>query len=172
MNPLHALRDMRTIKQLLTDAEGVAREMGDEEPGAEHLLVAAIGLADGSAARVAGRFGFDGERLRQAIADEHAEALSTVGVDTASARRPSTHASLEPRTGGGVYRSSPSAREAFQAAGAMARSARQRFAGAHVVAAVARMEHGTLARVLARLGVDRHALEIAAAEELRAETSR
>ena len=37
MNPMKMLDDMRTIKQLLTDAERIAREMGQEEPGAEHL---------------------------------------------------------------------------------------------------------------------------------------
>jgi hypothetical protein len=33
MNPKKMLDDMRTIKQLLTDAERIAREMGEEEPG-------------------------------------------------------------------------------------------------------------------------------------------
>ncbi len=42
MNPLRALRDMRTIGRLLTDAEQIARRMGDEQPSAEHLLIAAI----------------------------------------------------------------------------------------------------------------------------------
>ncbi|CAN5473397.1 hypothetical protein BH23CHL10_BH23CHL10_10160 [soil metagenome] len=52
MNPLKALRDMRTIGRLLTDAEQIARRMGDERPSAEHLLISAIGLPDGSAGTV------------------------------------------------------------------------------------------------------------------------
>ncbi|MGZ8476106.1 MAG: Clp protease N-terminal domain-containing protein, partial [Candidatus Limnocylindria bacterium] len=42
---------MRTIKKLLTDAEVEARAMGEAEPGAEHLLLAALDLPDGSARR-------------------------------------------------------------------------------------------------------------------------
>jgi hypothetical protein len=68
--------------------------------------------------------------------------------------------------GSGVYRSNPSAQELFQAAGAAARGARQRLAGAHVVLAAADLEHGTLARALGRLEVDRAALRAAAASEL------
>lgn len=68
----------------------------------------------------------------------------------------------------GAYRSAGSAQELFQAAGALARRAREPFRGAHVALAAAALEHGTLARALATLGVERADLEQAARRELTA----
>lgn len=165
MNPMNALRDMRTIKQLLSDAERLARELGDERPAAEHLLLAAMDLPDGTARRILGRFGVDGDGLRGAITAQHASALTAAGIDRGEADRLSEPRPLPPADGPSVYRSAPSAQEVFQAAAALARSSNERLAGAHVVAAVAGMEHGTAARVLGTLGIDRQALAAAAAEE-------
>ena len=77
-------------------------------------------------------------------------------------------APLDPPTGSGLYRSTASAEEAFQAASALARDAKSALIGAHVVAAVTGMEYGTTARVLTALGIDRGALSVAAEEELTA----
>jgi ATP-dependent Clp protease ATP-binding subunit ClpA len=167
MNPMNMFRDMRTIKQLLERAEAVAREMGDAEPGAEHLLLASFDLPDGSAGRILGRFGVDAARLREAVVGQHADALVTAGVDAADAERLAEVPSLDGGPANGPYRSQPSAQEAFQAAGALARSSKERFGGAHVVAAVAAMEHGVAARAFDRLGVDRTAVVQAANEERR-----
>ena len=166
MSPLKLLDDMRTIKQLLTDAERIAREMGEEEPGAEHLLLSAIGLPDGSAGRVLGSLGVDADRIRTALREEQADALVAAGVprDRAEAMAEPT-----PLGAGGapiLYGAGPSAREVFQDAGKFARSLKQRLAGAHVVAAVAGLERGTMPRVLDRLGVDRQQLADAARAEL------
>ena len=168
MNPMNMLRDMQAIKQLLERAEAVAREMGDAEPGAEHLLVASLELPDGAAARLLGGFGVDEARLREAIVGQHADALVSAGVDAADAARLADAPALDGSPGSGPYRAQPSAQEAFQAAGTLARSSKERFGGAHVVAAVAAMEHGVAARALDRLGVDRGALLDAANEERRA----
>ena len=166
MNPLRALDDMRTIKKLLTDAERIAREMGDEEPGAEHLLLSSIGLPDGTAARALASVGADADRIRAALREEQAEALVSVGVPREAAEAMSGPEPLGPAGAPLLYGAGPSAREAFGAAGKMARAAKQRLAGAHVVAAVAGMERGTTARVLDRLGVDRRELADAARAEL------
>jgi ATP-dependent Clp protease ATP-binding subunit ClpA len=166
MNPLRALGDMRTIKRLLTDAERIAREMGEEEPAAEHLLLAAMGLPDGSAVRVLGSVGIDADRIRAALLEEQADALVAVGVPRETAER---LAAPEPLGSGGapiLYGAGPSAREAFRTAGDMARAAKQPLAGAHVVAALATIERGTVARALERLGVDRGTLADAADREL------
>lgn len=168
MNPFKAAGDMRTIGRLLTDAEQVARRMGDERPSAEHLLLAAMTLPDASAARAMDRFGIDAEQLTQAIRDEHADALVVAGIDAPTAAAMSADRPVGPARGSGVYRSNPSAQELFQAAGRAARSARQRLAGAHVVLAAADLEQGTLARALERMEVDREALRSAAASELAA----
>jgi ATP-dependent Clp protease ATP-binding subunit ClpA len=158
------LRQVRAIKQLLTDAEREARSMGDAEPGAEHLLLAALDLPDGTARRVLDGFGVDAEGLRRAIGDHHAAALASVGIEAPDLGTPSP---IEPANGTGPYRSSASAREAFQAAAAMARRDRT-LLGAHVVAAVAEMEHGTSAGVLQALGIDPTALAAASHEAIAA----
>lgn len=165
MNPLAMLRQMRAIKDLLTEAEREARAMGEVEPGAEHLLLAAMDLGDGTAARAMERFEVDRDRLRAAIAEHHAAALASVGVDPAAAAALAAPQPLAPPDGDGIYRSGASAQEAFRAAGALARRDR-RFLGAHVVIAVAEMEAGTSTGVLERLGVDRAALAGAARAEL------
>lgn len=166
MNPMKMFREMRAIKDLLTGAESIARSMGDEQPAAEHLLLAAFDLPDGSADRVLGRFGLDRERLRGAIVEQHAAALVAAGMRPDVAGQLSDAPPLDPPTGSGIYRSSPSAQDAFQRAGAMARSSRRPLVGAHVVAAVADMEHGTVAQLLERLGIDRSEVAAGAAAEL------
>jgi ATP-dependent Clp protease ATP-binding subunit ClpA len=166
MNPLKALDDVRTIKKLLTDAERIAREMGEEEPGAEHLLLSAIGLPDGTAARALAAVGVDADRVRAALREEQAEALVTVGVPREAAQAIAEPNPLGPAGAPLLYGAGPSARGAFGEAGKMARSAKQRLAGAHVVAAIAGMERGTTARVFERLGVDRRQLADAAGAEL------
>lgn len=168
VNPFRALDDMRTIKRLLTDAERIAREMGEEEPGAEHLLLSAIGLPDGTAARALASVGVDADRVRAALLEGQAEALVSAGVPREAAEALAQPTPLGPAGAPLLYGAGPSAREAFQAAGSMARGAKQRLAGAHVVAAVADMEHGTTARAFHRMGVDRARLAEAARAELAA----
>jgi ATP-dependent Clp protease ATP-binding subunit ClpA len=166
MNPMKMLDDMRTIKQLLTDAERIAREMGEEEPAAEHLLLSAMGLPDGSAARALGRLDVDADRIRAALRDEQADALVAAGMPEEAARAMAESVPLGPAGAPLLYGAGPSAREVFQEAGRLARSSKQRLAGAHVVAAVAGLERGTLPRVLDRLGLDRRQLADAARAEL------
>lgn len=166
MNPMKMLDDMRTIKQLLTEAERIAREMGEEEPAAEHLLLSAMGLPDGSASRALATVGVDEERLRLALREEQAEALVSVGVPRETADAMAEPKPLAPGGAPLLYAAGPSAREVFQEAGKLARSSKQRLAGAHVVVAAAGLSRGTVPRVLERLGVDRTRLADAARAEL------
>jgi ATP-dependent Clp protease ATP-binding subunit ClpA len=168
MNPLKMLDDMRTIKLLLTDAERISREMGQEEPGAEHLLLSAMSLPDGSASRALAKLGVDAERIRAALHDEQADALVAAGMPRDRAEALADPTPLGPGAAPIVYGAGPSAREIFQDAGTLARSSKQRLAGAHVVAAVARLERGTMPRVLERLGIEPEHLADAARAELAA----
>jgi len=153
------LSDVRTIKQLLEGAEREARSMGDEEPGAEHLLLSALLLPDGEGGRLLSAYGVDHARLRAAILAQHSEALVGLGMDRERAAGLAAPQPLEPPQGRGLFRSRVSAQEAFRAAASLAqRDRRSGLNGAHVVAAVAEMEHGTAARALEALGVDRAAL--------------
>jgi ATP-dependent Clp protease ATP-binding subunit ClpA len=167
MGLLDAGREVRTIKALLTGAEREALRGGDGMPGPEHLLVSAVELADGTAARALGRFGVDAASLRAVFEQVHADALAGVGVrvpdpvDEADGERSSGPAP-------GIFRSTPQAQRVFQDAVALSKSTvPSRLLGAHVVAAVCGLEHGTAARVLAALGLDRGRLREAALKEAR-----
>ena len=154
-------RDMRTIRMLLEGAEAEANRAGESMPAAEHLLLAALELPDGTARRAFERVGADPGALRQAIEDQHAEALRAIGIDADTAELAEPTAPLA----NGVYRSSGSAQSAFQAAGTLARKTRSQLVGAHVVLAIADMEHGTAVRALRARGIDIDALAAAAREE-------
>ncbi|HSK94506.1 MAG TPA: Clp protease N-terminal domain-containing protein [Candidatus Angelobacter sp.] len=165
MNPLNMIRDMRTIGALLGEAERIARRLGDEEPGAEHLLLAAVGLPDGSAGRALQAVGVSAVQLERAVVEVQAAGLERAGFEPGAAARLAEPVAVPPAEGVGVYRSSPTAQELFRAAGDRARAARQRFAGVHVVLAASEVEAGTMRRVLDRLGIDRQRLrEVAEAE--------
>ncbi|WP_369138515.1 Clp protease N-terminal domain-containing protein [Modestobacter versicolor] len=158
-----AVRDMRTIKALMTGAEAEARSRGEQVPGPEHLLLAATALPDGTAARALRQVGVDAEQLRQAIDRVHADALAPLGIGAdplagaaADLRGPAT----------GPLRSTPQAQQVFQEAVALSKSTRpSRLRGAHVVVAASRLDAGTLPRALAGLGVDRAGLRAAASAE-------
>lgn len=156
------LRDMHTIKMLLEGAEAEAGRAGESTPGAEHLLLAALDLPDGTARRAFERVGADPSTLRQAIEEQHAEALRAVGIDADAGAEGDV--SVAPRTNG-LYRSAGSAQSAFQAAGKLARKSGSQLVGAHVVLAITGMEHGTAIRAVRSLGIDTDALAAAAREE-------
>ena len=161
------VRDVRTIKRLLTGAEAEARQAGESVPGAEHLLLAALALPDGSARRAFERLGADPNQLRAAIAAAHAEALRAVGIEPPNEDALDAEAGQDTKGPTGVFRSNASAQSAFRAAGQLARSEKSQLVGAHIVAAVAEMEHGTAARALTVMGIDRATLAAAAHQEAR-----
>ncbi|TDB75911.1 Clp protease N-terminal domain-containing protein [Micromonospora sp. KC723] len=159
----NAVRDIKTMRQVLTDAEAEARRAGEDLPAPEHLLVAATGLSEGSAHRAFGRVGADPGTLRQAIERAHATALASIGITT-SETAPPAGGQLRPATG--VFRATPQAQQVWQQAVTLSKSARPPgIRGAHVVAAVCSLTQGTAVRALAAMGVDPAALRRAALVE-------
>jgi ATP-dependent Clp protease ATP-binding subunit ClpA len=159
------VRDVRTIRRLLTGAETEARQAGESLPGAEHLLLSALALPDGSARRAFETLGADPHQLRPAIAAAHAEALRGIGIEPPDDAALDAEVGLDTRAPTGVFRSNASAQSAFRAAGELARAEKSQLVGAHIVAAVAEMEHGTAARALTVMGIDRATLAAAAHQE-------
>jgi ATP-dependent Clp protease ATP-binding subunit ClpA len=155
--------EYRTIKALLGGAERLARDSGEELPGAEHLLLSALALPDGTARRAFGRLDIDPDGLPAAITANHVAALQAVGIDAGGVA-----ALDEPAPSGrGVFHATPSAQAVFRRAVELSGSPRpRRLLGAHVVVAVTEMEHGTAARALRLMGVDRGKLADAAREEV------
>jgi ATP-dependent Clp protease ATP-binding subunit ClpA len=164
------LADVRTINQLMTGAEAQAQRSGEEPPGAEHLLLSALDLPDGSARRAFERIGAEPDEFRTSIAASHDDALRSVGVDPLPDEVLDAGQVLTPR---GAFHMNASGRAAFQTAGRLARAdTHSGLTGAHIVVAVAQMEHGTAARALRHMGVDPAALVEAASAEIAAAQGR
>ncbi|WP_199589268.1 Clp protease N-terminal domain-containing protein [Blastococcus sp. TF02A-26] len=154
-----AIRDIRTIKRLLTGAETEARAAGEAVPGPEHLLLSAAELPDGTAGRALAAVDTDVAALRAAVTAVHDDALTGLGLDAGPAP-----ALAAPATG--PLRTSPQAQQVFQRAVELSRSATPAgLRGAHVVAAAAELERGTAARALRRLGIERDQVLAAARVE-------
>lgn len=152
------LQSMRTLSRLCTDAEAHARLRVQTAPGAEHFLLAAIDLPEGSARRAFESVGADPSAVGEAIERQYREALQAAGVQ---APLPQAVA-LQAPAAASLYRAQPSGRELVQA---LARSSKEQegpLLGAHVVAAVAAMPQGVAARTLRALGVDAPRLMAAA----------
>ncbi|WP_439678908.1 Clp protease N-terminal domain-containing protein [Embleya sp. MST-111070] len=144
-----AIHDMGTMKRLFTGAEEQARALGEETPGPEHLLLAALTLPDDSARTALAAVGATIEDVRRALAESHAAALRSVGIDTGTIPAPTP--APAPR---GPYRASGTANEVFQRATTLAKADRPKtLRTAHVLIAVAELEHGTAARALRTLDI-------------------
>ncbi|MBD8869432.1 Clp protease N-terminal domain-containing protein [Nocardioides donggukensis] len=160
---LRTREELRTVKRLLTQAEDEARAMGDDLPGPEHLVLAALALPDRTAVEALIAVGVDEDALRVALSTAQEHALLSVGAQPFEL----PEADLAPGTG--PYRSTPQAQRTFRTAAALAKAERpHRLRGAHVVAAAAdESEHGTWARALWLLRVPPADLRAAALEAVR-----
>lgn len=150
---------MKSIKALVLGAEAHAKRLGDASTGAEHLLLAALDEPDGSAQRVFARVGIEPTAFAAAIGDAHDSALRALGLEPV---RPE----LLGAGSVGPQRLDESAAHVLRSAASLSRTVRSKQLGAQVVAAVAELEHGTAARALRELGVDRTDLAVAADAEL------
>lgn len=157
------LNDMGTIKALCERAEYHALQDQQREPGAEHFLLSALDLPDGTARRAFARVGADASDLPQAIARQYAEALRLVGLDPRIAAQLAQGQTPLPRNRG-AYVAAPSGEHVMQALAAD-RARRGPLLGADVVAKVADLREGVAARALRALGVDPDALKAAADAE-------
>ena len=148
-----ARADLTTMNALFPAAERIARDDGIDQPGAEHLLLAAIDLDDGIAKDALAAIGVDAAQLRAAIVGQHEEALSSIGViadDNAIAA--ALPASGQPR---GPYRAQGSQQAAFQQAVSLAKHDNASLNSGYLLLAITEAEHGTVARALQQLGADR-----------------
>lgn len=150
---------MKALKTLVLDAEAAAQRLGDASTGAEHLLIAALADPDGSASRAFARAGIDPSAYSGAVEAAHDAALHNLGL-----------APVDPATLGagtrGPKKLSESAAHVLRSASTMSKTVRPKALGAQVVVAVTELEHGTAARALRVLDVDRGELASAARAEL------
>jgi ATP-dependent Clp protease ATP-binding subunit ClpA len=143
--------DIRTINELLTRAEQQAHSLGDSQPGAEHLVLAALMLEEDSARQL---LGVGAMEFREALIRTHAAAVEATGIVPPEDGLPVV--TRRPR----LYQSETSAQDVFQRARQLAKRARpkQRLQGSHIVRAAAERQYGTVAQVLITLGIDREKL--------------
>lgn len=161
------LRDAATLKALCEAAEGHARRAGQDQPGAEHFVLAAIDLPDGTARAAFARLNADANAFAAAIERQHRDALAAVGVAPQAWPEPPADAAGAPATG--LYRAQPSGQALMQAlAKRRERAGEIPLIGAHVLAAAAEPARGTTARTLQAMGLDAGALRAAAAHEIAA----
>lgn len=154
------LESMRTIRALCQQAELHARRDAKSEPGAEHFLLAALDLPDGTARVAFAQVGANASSFEGAIAHQYDEALRHIGIEPPMVPRRGLRE--DPGSaGGGHYHTAASGKQVMQALAA-GRKDHAPLLGAHVVAVVADMEQGVAARALRTMGVDRGALKRAA----------
>ena len=151
-----ARADLSTMNSLFPSAERIARDDGIDQPGAEHLLLAALDLEDGIAKTAMNTLQLDPTELRAAIVGQHEEALRTIGVIAdENAIAASLPASGQPR---GLYRTQGSMQTAFQHAVALAKRDKAPLNSGYLLLALTDADHGSVARSLEHLGVDRATL--------------
>lgn len=125
--------------------------MGEDEPGAEHFLLSALKLPDGTSQRIFQRLGADPEQFQSAIKKQYSEALDTFGIDARILDK-----EPEPVTSNRVLHSSkPSGQAVMRELHALKQNDKDRpLLGAHVVEVIARMNYGVAARAFKEMGLD------------------
>jgi ATP-dependent Clp protease ATP-binding subunit ClpA len=155
--------DIKTIGKLIPGADKQANMLGEEKPGAEHFLLSALDLKDGTAKRVFDRVGIDTKKYRDAIKAQYDEALRSVGI---------SHKDLEidhePIESDRVlHDSQPSGQNLMKSLYALKKQDKDLpLLGAHIIIVAAAIEYGVVPRVFKVLGVDRDLLAKAAREEI------
>lgn len=159
------LDDMRTIKSLSLAAEAYARRSGESQPGAEHFLLAAIDLPDGSARRAFEKLGANPDALAAAISAQYDAALRSVGLDPGVARLKAGNTAIvgDPPK---LFHAKPSGQFLMKTLIDLRKAQKTTpLVGAHVLQVVASMNEGVAARSLRTMGIDQAALLDAAASE-------
>ncbi|WP_374582681.1 Clp protease N-terminal domain-containing protein [Pseudoduganella sp.] len=153
------LGDMATIKTLCTAAERHANAAGQQQPGAEHFVLAALELPDGSAAAALRRLQAEPSAFRAAVEQQYADALAGLGVAGASLPPPAPVAASD-----GLYRAGASGQALLQALAALDKAGRP-LLGAHVLLAASAAQQGVTARALRAMGLTPAQLAQAAQQE-------
>jgi hypothetical protein len=146
--------DMGTIKTLCEAAEREANSEHQTAPGAEHFVLGALSLPDGSAARVFAKLGITSGAFHAALREVHRTTLSMagVGVDEIDASERDVPPLPRPH---GLYNAAPSGEAVLKGLAALRkRGVTGPLSGVHVLQVVIAMQHGTTVKALRLLGHD------------------
>lgn len=158
------IQDMRTLSKLITAADKLANELGENEPGAEHFLLSALQLPDGTAWRVFERLGADPDDFQMAITKQYVDALNLLGIKASIIEdKP------EPVTADRIlHNSKPSGQLLIKQLYELKKQDKDRpLLSAHIIQVIAKMKHGVAARSLQVMGIDIKALYTATNDEIR-----
>lgn len=164
-------RDMSTIKTLSFGAEKLANEEGQKEPGAEHFVLAALELPDGTARKAFERIHFNPDNFRVAIAQQYEDALRNIGIELPHDAALSEGVTPIP-TSTGLYKTQPSAQALMQTLTREIMVKEQKadsaapLLGAHVILAATTAQYGVATRAFRAMGVDPTKLAEAATAEI------
>ncbi len=157
-------KDTRTIMTLSLEAEKRALQEGQQHPGAEHYLLAALDLPDGTARRVFARLGADPDAYRAALASRHQAALAAMGMSTTPR---AGDVSAPPLKATALFDTQPSGQTLMRTLPELQQRLPAPLCGAHIVLATANMAHSAAGRAFKSIGIDLQALGSAAEAELR-----
>ena len=166
-------RDMRTIKTLCFEAEKLANANGQKEPGAEHFVLVALELPDGTARKAFERIHADPNRFHTAIAQQYEDALQNVGIALPHEATITDEATPVP-TSTGPYKTQPSAQALMQTLTQEIMVKEQKvdpaapLLSAHVILAATTAQYGVAIRAFRATGIDPTKLAEAATEEINA----
>jgi hypothetical protein len=147
-------RDMGTIKTLCEAAERIANSEHQKAPGAEHFVLAALELPDGSAARVFAKLGIDAAAFLGALREEHHAGLRAAGVSAEQIAGSERDVPPLPQSKE-IYNAAPSGEAVLKGLAALRkRGVSGPLIGVHILEVVAAMQHGTSARAFSLLGRD------------------
>lgn len=162
-------KDTRTIMALSLTAERHALQEGQRHPGAEHYLLAALDLPDGSARRVFERVGADPEAYRVALVNRHTVALNAMGIAVDTAAGPASNEAVPAPSA--LFDAQPSGQALMQSLPELQRRLPAPLCGAHVLLAASDMVHSAAARSLKAIGIDLESMRRAAEAELHSSIS-
>lgn len=166
-------RDIGTIKALCFEAERLANAEGQKEPGAEHFVLSALALPDGTARRAFLRVHADPDNFRTAITQQYEDALQSLGIALPYDAEISGEATPIP-TSKGPYQTQASAQALMQTLTREIMVKEQKadstaqLLSAHVVLAATSSQYGVATRALRAMGIDSASLAEAARAEISA----
>lgn len=164
-------RDMKTIKTLCFEAEKMANVDGHKEPGAEHFVLSALALPDGTARKAFVRISANPDQFRVAIAQQYEDALRNVGIGLSHDVAAKSAATPIP-TSTGPYKTQPSTQNLMHTLTReiMVKYQKENSAapllGAHVILAACAAQHSVAIRAFRAMGIDTAKLVDAAKAEI------
>lgn len=155
------INDMKTVSRLISNAETQANALGEETAGAEHYVLSALELPDGSAKNIFSALGITTSDFKDAINKQYESALNSVGFDAeAVSAEPITNKKVLPGT-------HPSGKQLMKSLHALKKNDKDRpLLGAHVLEVVADIKYGVVTRVFKELDVTPENLKQAVYQEL------